>query len=261
MKFLTNFRSWLTPTFTTTTEDDVIVALAVMMGTMRDKFRYACWFKCGIPSVTLLGQKEDYEDMMERVQMIKDGGYGSEAEEFGHMAERVLSGFLVTFENPNGEEAKSFLRCMIWNAGRGWEHECDGRDEEDLEKRGWYQGWITVFCYWDETGEVKLHWNEAGLPEVDGSKIPGGFTQIPVVLEDVEGVLDAEMVAGSIGVLCSSSGLPSAKICEDGMSMAAPDTVQAHSGWFVYEKGTRPSGNDFLKLDSDEVRVHVIPGG
>ncbi|KAK5657473.1 hypothetical protein OQA88_3045 [Cercophora sp. LCS_1] len=200
IKFLPQFRAWLTPSFSTTTDDDVVTALAVMMGTLRARFRYACWFRCGIPSVTLLGERGDYEEIKTRVELIKDGAYGAEAQEFGEMIDRVLSGFLVTFDDPEGDEAKSFLRCMIWHAGSGYEHECDGKEEEECGKRGWYNGWITAFCYWDEMGEARLRWDEAGLPETEGRTIPGGFAQVPVVLEDVEGVLDVEMMAGSVGI-------------------------------------------------------------
>lgn len=262
MKFLPDFRAWLTPNFSTTTEDDVVAALAVMMGSLRERFRYTCLFLCGIPSVTLLGRKEDYEDMMGRIQMIKDGGYGGEAREFGQMVETVLKGFLVTFDDPEGEEAKSFLRCMIWNAGSEWKHECQGDEEEDFEKKAWYHGWVTVFCYWNELGEVQLRWDEAGLPEVDGGGIPGGFTQVPLILKDVDGTMDAEMLAGSVGIMCSSSGtMPTGTYANKGAPLVGLDSLQPHICWLVYEKGARPSGDDLVPRDSDHVQIHLIPGG
>jgi len=238
---LPEFRAWLTPSFSTATRDDVVAALAVMMGTLQARFQYACWFRCGIPSVTVLGEKQDYEDILARVQTIKNGGYGGEAMEFGHMVSVVLSGFLLTFEDPEGDESRSFMRQMIWNAGRGFEgNDCvgDAGDGATPEKRGWYNGWITTFCYWDETGTVQLRWGEeTGFPEMNGMSVPGGFTRVPIALEDREGIVEAELLGGSVGILCSSSRTISAETDDEGNPVIGLDTVQPQIGWVMYEEG------------------------
>lgn len=52
-------REWIMPQFTTTTETDTIVASILMMGALQKYFSYGFFTECGIPSVTLLGVKED----------------------------------------------------------------------------------------------------------------------------------------------------------------------------------------------------------
>jgi hypothetical protein len=58
-----SLRGWIMPSFTTTTQQDRIAAAIIMMGTMQKYFVYMCEQTCGIPSVTLLGEKSDWEDM------------------------------------------------------------------------------------------------------------------------------------------------------------------------------------------------------
>ena len=53
-------REWIMPTFTTTTENDKVVASILMMGAMQSYFTYKCTMRCGLPSVTLLGERTDW---------------------------------------------------------------------------------------------------------------------------------------------------------------------------------------------------------
>ena len=54
-----SLQEWIMPSFTTTTDMDKVVASVLMMGTMKKYFVYALGEICGIPSVTLLGEKSD----------------------------------------------------------------------------------------------------------------------------------------------------------------------------------------------------------
>jgi hypothetical protein len=57
------------PAFSTTTSHDTDVASIVMMASMQKYFSYySCAFICGIPSVTLLGEKADYELILRRLE-------------------------------------------------------------------------------------------------------------------------------------------------------------------------------------------------
>lgn len=55
-----SLREWILPQFTTTTKIDQAVASIIMMATLQQYFSYYCAITCGLPSVTLLGQKEDW---------------------------------------------------------------------------------------------------------------------------------------------------------------------------------------------------------
>jgi hypothetical protein len=54
-------RNWLIPDFSTTTDQDVAVASMTMMGAMKKYFTYEANTGCGFPSVTLLGDTEDWK--------------------------------------------------------------------------------------------------------------------------------------------------------------------------------------------------------
>jgi hypothetical protein len=61
---------WIMPDFTTTTKDDEVVASILMMGAMQKYFSYGVRLSCGLPSVTLLGEHEDWEKILARLEKI-----------------------------------------------------------------------------------------------------------------------------------------------------------------------------------------------
>ena len=56
------------PSFTTTTAIDSATSVTVMMGTMKAYFSHEFGLLCGIPKVTLEGEKRDWEDRLERLK-------------------------------------------------------------------------------------------------------------------------------------------------------------------------------------------------
>lgn len=60
-----NLREWMMPNFSTSTSTDEVIASIIMMGSMQKYFTYTCEIECGIPSVTLLGEKKDYQKLLE----------------------------------------------------------------------------------------------------------------------------------------------------------------------------------------------------
>jgi Domain of unknown function (DUF4419) len=49
------------PNFTTTQPEDEVITSIIMIGTTQNYFKHIYNFICGIPSITLLGEREDYE--------------------------------------------------------------------------------------------------------------------------------------------------------------------------------------------------------
>lgn len=220
---------WITPDFSTTTGDDVVVANIMMMGTLQAYFRYECLIMCGIPSVTLLGTKQDYEEILRRLDKLAH--YGKEPEASADLLRPVLRCFVRSFDEPAHPDVRGF-----------WGRICDLHSGSGFD---YYSGWITAFCFWNGQGERQVFPGDSRARHVeamhggrvaqdyglvDMSDVPSGFTKVPVHLIDNGVELEAEMVAGSVGVNCTSSGKPSA----DGTS--GLDTMQNHLGWFMYEK-------------------------
>lgn len=52
-----SFLEWITPRFSTTTATDRTVCSVILMGTLKEYFAYGRVIACGIPSVTLLGER------------------------------------------------------------------------------------------------------------------------------------------------------------------------------------------------------------
>ncbi|KAK8023592.1 hypothetical protein PG993_011658 [Apiospora rasikravindrae] len=211
---------WIKPAFSITTGDDVVVANIMVMGTLQAYFSFSCMMICGIPSVTLQGTKQDYEEILRRLDKL--AYYGEEPDAFSDLLRPVVRCFIRSFEEPEHPDVRRF-----------WEMICDEHRGSGMD---YYSGWITAFCFWNGQGKRQVFpgygylLEDMGYGRVEMKDVPSGFTKVPVHLNDNGHELEAEMIAGSVGVNCTSSGKPSAN-GETGL-----DTMQNHLGWFIYEK-------------------------
>ncbi|KAI1326992.1 hypothetical protein F5Y16DRAFT_372916 [Xylariaceae sp. FL0255] len=206
-------RAWIMPSWTTTTTEDTIIASVCMMGTLQRYFEYifdpSC---CGIPTVTLLGERADWTDLATRVERL--GEYGDEPSLFRDLLRPIARGFVKTFDAPHDECVKNFWRQAIDHQhGSGMNH---------------LSGWITAFMVWDEQGKFRIKdrliegtKNAAAKAEkaghlelhplsmtgwagfgVDLDQIPAGFVFVPVKLKNpaTNLMIDTELLAGSVGM-------------------------------------------------------------
>ncbi|KAF9768286.1 hypothetical protein IL306_014419 [Fusarium sp. DS 682] len=107
---------------------------------------------CGIPSVTLLGEREDWVSLGEKVEMLKEFGEepGRFAEKLRPIVKRFVSSWDVEEEGKGGDgegETKLFWEQIVrakkkWSCG-------EGPSEWDVS------GWITGFMHWDRSGKVR----------------------------------------------------------------------------------------------------------
>ncbi|KAI9157938.1 hypothetical protein HJFPF1_05923 [Paramyrothecium foliicola] len=203
-------RAWVLPSFTTTTPEDSVVASALMMGMLQKYFEYifdpCC---CGIPNLTLLGEKEDYEDILGRLEKLTE--YGKEPTYFARLLRPVVRHMVASFSAPpNDKTIQNFWsRIVHHNSGSGFSR---------------LSGWITAFCLWDEKGKcfassglMSPTPNDASndghvIPavddqvvyhEVDMQLIPSAYITVPVtvVQDDGASMLKTKILAGSIGTI------------------------------------------------------------
>lgn len=192
---------------------------------------------CGIPSVTLLGEKIDYEKILHKIERLDT--FGDEAAQFGQVLKPIIRRMINTFDHPFNQDTLNFWRAIV--------------DVNHFSGISDYSGWITAFMFWDEKGRC-LHRLPVQSPEashhrstqpplqhddlvLDGihfqrlrvDKIPSGWCQVPVTLDDNGKVFNTEMIAGSIGTACSSSGV------ETESGDIGLDTMQPVTAWFIYE--------------------------
>ena len=257
-------REWIMPAFSTTTKSDRVVASILMMGSLQTYFSYKMTLCCGIPSVTLLGDKRDWETLVKKLERIPQ--LGAEPAQFSELLRPVLERFVRSFDTPKDSDIITF-----WNRVA---HQSGGSGPRYLS------GWVTAFCFWDEDGK-SLH-GEPEKPvtqrssargnagyELDGvcfhrvktDDIPSGFASVPVKVNDHGKLYYTKMLAGSVGMQASSSGQMldessghegffSFKKMEQGKTakrdLQAPnsneaarapglDTLQPVTGWWMYE--------------------------
>jgi hypothetical protein len=102
---------WILPDFTTTTDTDRVAGAVLLMGAMQRYFTYSfdCC-TCGIPSVTLLGTRADWEQLQQRVGRI--GRLEGEAVEFQRLLEPIVRHMVLSFDDPTCDAVLHFWRCI-----------------------------------------------------------------------------------------------------------------------------------------------------
>jgi hypothetical protein len=205
-------RDWIMPSFTTTTVDDEVVAAVIMMGTLEKYFQYVFDpTTCGIPTVTLLGELSDWQDIQQRVEKLND--YGTQPSIFCSLLRPVLKYMVASFtEGPNGKDIVNFWSRMV------------NRDNDSGSDV--LNGWLTAFCYWDEKGNclarvphtdepdprfespnyppshTMVLWKLLGLRyhDVEYGEVPAGFVSVPVLYRapDFEEI-PCKLLAGFVG--------------------------------------------------------------
>ncbi|KAK6822741.1 hypothetical protein PG987_014286 [Apiospora arundinis] len=188
-------RDWILPPFSTTTNTDKVVGSILFMGAMQNYFAYRLSLACGIPSVTLMGEKDDWKDILARLD--KFDRMGAEPAHFATMVRAVIRMFVRSFEQPAATEVVDF-----WNK------------IADLEKT--YQG-----ISGDDSAAEKEFPYGVFFPPMFSNKVPSGFASMPVTVDDNGDVFKATMLAGSVAIQASPPGVL--------------DTLQPLSGWWLYE--------------------------
>ncbi|KAI0442729.1 hypothetical protein F4803DRAFT_518397 [Xylaria telfairii] len=224
-------RRWITPAFSTTTQHDVVISSIVMMGILQHYFEYICIIECGIPSITLLGEKADYEIILARLDKLEQ--YGNEPSELRELLRPILTRIIRSFDEPDSQEIVDFWRDMC--------------TVESMSGQTNYNGWISAFCFWNSEGKSQLA-TQADLRKwpgflclddiyyagISSDKVPCAYVVVPVTIIDNGTIVESEMLSGLVGISCTSSGRASAG--QDGI--VGIDTMQPHSAWFIYEKGS-----------------------
>lgn len=112
-----SLRQWILPEFTTTTKVDQAVASIMMMATLSKYFTYGCNVSCGLPSVTLLGQKSDWERLAVKAERLAT--FGDEPKIWFGLLKPILSRFVASFDSPDAEETKDFWQKIAHRSGGG----------------------------------------------------------------------------------------------------------------------------------------------
>ncbi|KAH9483648.1 hypothetical protein JR316_0003118 [Psilocybe cubensis] len=280
-----HLRAWILPDFSTTTANDTTVCSIVMMAAMKEYFSYKIHLLCGIPRVTLDGEKDDWEKIFARLEKLKE--YGLPTIAWYHLLFPIIDRFVRSFDEPENEQNLDFWQKVAHYEGGG-------------SGPSYLGGWITAFCVFDDKGKwlghpftenatespnarslsstdffskyidiapVTLSEEEGGeedeiegdsqseknhlqldgvyYHQIDTQDVPSGYSEVDVLLEDDDTEYRCMMVAGHVGTRILQS-------VDGGMK----DTVKPVAGWWMLTK--LPEGK--FKDDRPETGVSVGEG-
>ncbi|EJT78756.1 hypothetical protein GGTG_03854 [Gaeumannomyces tritici R3-111a-1] len=255
-------RDWIAPNFTTTTAADGMTANVLMMGLTQAYFKFEGDVVCGLPSVTLLGERADWEALLAKLDRLAD--FGAEAAAYGERLRPILRRFVRTFEQPDSAETVKFWNNMVAATEFGV---CG-----DPPYHVW--GWITGFHYWDDRGRPvgrsvrdgagKVTLDGVTYPRVDPRRLPVGYANVPFIMHKHGGMerFPASLVAGTLGKAVSEG--PPAGYAEallrtgrQGVSaVGVHSTLQPLSGWALY--GPVDYNRTINRTMQDELATDVL---
>ncbi|KAJ7433488.1 hypothetical protein B0H11DRAFT_2121577 [Mycena galericulata] len=242
-------RQWVLPKFTTTTVNDTTVAAVLMMATLKQYFSYGFGTTaCGIPRVTLEGEKSDWVDILGRLEKLKE--YGIETIAWYHLLRPVISRFVAAFDAPASQDNVEFWQKVA-------------HLHKPSSGRSYYSGWINAFNAFDKQGlwignaldktvvsekapelmtagqfwatygkHVRKDLIFDGTPyhSVGTDSVPPAYAEVDVKLDDNGEKIDCFMLAGMVGERVSSSADPMLS------SSGENDTVHPVPGWWICTK-------------------------
>ncbi|CAL8089660.1 unnamed protein product [Orchesella dallaii] len=230
-------KKWILPSFSTTTDNDLVSIGVVFMATMKKYFDYKMCLMCGIPNVTLEGTVEDWENIHNRLGKLKEYNLAK----WYDMLEPVMKQFV---DAKRGKVDLDFWQriCHYQSGGSGPSH---------------LSGWITVFCVFDKDGnwqenrpeqdwgdhffgqpdeETRKRIEEAKLwrasltkwPRIESDDVPTGIVEVDVKIDDNGAEYNSVMFAGHVAT----------EVKDDGC------TLQPTLGWAMALKSDEIVGDD-----------------
>ncbi|KAI0532159.1 hypothetical protein GGR58DRAFT_491123 [Xylaria digitata] len=243
-----DLRQWIMPNFTTTDYKDMVTAAVLMMGSMQKYFSYRMSLMCGIPSVTLLGDREDWVKIRRRLEFLPR--LGEEPKQSPPLLTSVLDYFIRSFDEPTSPDVISFWSKIADESGGSGPH--------------YLSGLITAFCFWSADGkclykppqpvtENRFGYGNSGCDldgvlfhSVDTDDIPDAFVSVPVTVNGNGTEYKTRMVAGLVGIEASSSR----EVLDESFTHYDPNTFSIYPGEPGEPEVVTPQVNEATGLDS-----------
>ncbi|OAG00014.1 uncharacterized protein CC84DRAFT_1168911 [Paraphaeosphaeria sporulosa] len=202
-----SLRDWIMPNFTTTTDTDKLAASVTMMGTLQKYFVYEYGITCGIPSVTLLGEENDWRDIHNRLDYLSTFARDHPELAMWQSSLKVLVSKMVeTFKAPDSPSVVRFWQGAVHSS----------RDSYLGAKL--LSGWILAFIFWGTDGKLlggqgpARRWakmvaengndwwyGEKTYYPVEWHDVPAALVHVPIHIRDGKEKYMAKAVAGSVG--------------------------------------------------------------
>lgn len=137
------FKHWLLPVFTTTTDTHRASAAIVMMRYGKSHFQDNLEGDCGFPTVALVGERSSWIEIRWRLEKLLTF-LNHKLASWNSLIVPIIDNMVVSFDRLNDMAIKNFWLCAIHGAGR----------LEGSTKCHLISGWLTAFCYFDQDGQV-----------------------------------------------------------------------------------------------------------
>ncbi|KAN0033600.1 hypothetical protein ACTFIV_000061 [Dictyostelium citrinum] len=133
-----SIRDWIIPNFSTTTNTDRVVFASALMSTVKSFFDFKCYTRCGLPSVTLFGTVDDWLNLKERIERLKEFdlikvGTNKIMSEWVSMLHPIIDEFISTASGKPNTKWWSLIA-----------------DERSMSGGPIITGWITVFSIFNK---------------------------------------------------------------------------------------------------------------
>lgn len=169
----TDIVTWMTPSFTTTTTTDVMVANLAVMSTVREYFDQTFELSCGLSQLTLEGTLEDWQKLYEKTfELLK---FKIKAiDEWCQLMLPVLKEFVQTYQ---GIVNNDFWQKICTSKRRG------SGDQKCL------RGWFVIFGAFDDHGKYLLNTleyvKETGIyGSLDDDSVPDCGLSVNITIDD-----------------------------------------------------------------------------
>ncbi|KAF9525533.1 hypothetical protein CPB83DRAFT_546657 [Crepidotus variabilis] len=209
-------RDWILPDFSTTRANDTAICAILMMSALKSYFTYEIRLRCGIPSITLNGSKEDWSSVVLRLDKL--ASFGQEPAAFAELLRPVLLRFVQAFDKNELGEVQDIdfwsKICHVATGGSGPPH---------------LSGWLTAFCVWNQDGQwmgpklprqpantlkrvprsghaavaaaaqIPLILDGVEYKKINFDNVPRGFCEVDIKLNDNGEIFATKMVSGHVG--------------------------------------------------------------
>ncbi|KAL2186977.1 hypothetical protein L209DRAFT_779107 [Thermothelomyces heterothallicus CBS 203.75] len=176
---------WIVPDFSTTTESDVMAANVLMMGLTQAYFQYVGKQVCGIPSVTLLGERAEWDKPLTRLDRLP---------EFAARLRPVLTRISATFDASDAPETRA-------SSGTRSSTAAPPRSAATRPSSS-PAGSLPSNYYWNDAGlpfarsnarkfPSVLRLDDVDYPVLDLSFAPVGYARVPFIIAERSGELRA----------------------------------------------------------------------
>jgi len=229
-----SFFEWAIPTFSTTSIDDQAAAAIMIMGQVTGYVNNPVRMGHGIPSVTLHGTKEDWKDILNRIEAFSD--YGDEPARWFQLLRPVLQRIVNTIDDPVAKSTTDFWEKMIYQ-------------DDHFRGTDRYFGWISAFCFWNRNGNPPdyrrqtrrradyhpLRLDGVEFHTINATTMVPGYASVPIIVKPKSngGKYPAVIGAGLVGM--AAKRLRSCNVIPVSEELRV-DTLSPVSAWVVLEE-------------------------